>query len=66
MEKFTGESILEFTDKFKTDLDCLEYLAEIKWNEGFKCVKYNHSKLTIHKRILQGIVTLAMILKSRF
>lgn len=31
MEKSTGESILEFTNKFKTDLDCLEYLAEIKW-----------------------------------
>ena len=34
MEKFKGESILEFTDKFKTDLDCLEYLAQIKWKDG--------------------------------
>lgn len=63
MEKFTGESILEFTDKFKTDLDCLEYLAEIKWKAGFKCVKCNHTNSLFAKRILQGIVTLAIILK---
>ena len=50
MEKFIGESILEFTDKFKTDLDCLEYLAEIKWKSGFKCVKCNHTKFTIRKK----------------
>ena len=48
MEKFTGESILEFTDKFQTDLNCLEYLAEIKWKEGFKCVKCRHTKSTFN------------------
>jgi hypothetical protein len=41
MVKITRDSILEFTDKLKTDLDCLEYLAEIKWQEGFKFVKCN-------------------------
>ena len=50
MEKFIGESILEFTDKLKTDLDCSEYLAEIKWKAGFKCVKCNHTKFTIRKK----------------
>ena len=30
MEKFKGESIIDFFDKYKTDLDCLEYLAMIK------------------------------------
>ena len=50
MEKFTGEIILEFTDKFQTDLNCLEYLAEIKWKEGFKCVKCSHIKFTIRKK----------------
>lgn len=50
MEKFIGQSILEFTDRFKTDLDCMEYLAEIKWENGFKCVKCNHSKFTIRKK----------------
>lgn len=50
MEKFIGQSILEFTDRFKTDLDCMEYLAEIKWENGFKCVKCNHPKFTIRKK----------------
>ena len=50
MEKFKGENILEFTDKFRTDLECFEYLAEIKWRNGFKCVKCNHSKFTIRRK----------------
>lgn len=50
MEKFTGESILEFTDTFKTDLDCLEYLASKKWKGGYKCSKCNHTKFTIRKK----------------
>ena len=50
MENFTGESTLEFTDKLQTDLNGLEYLAEIKWKEGFKCVKCRLTKLTIRKK----------------
>lgn len=49
MEKFKGESIISFFDKFKTDSDCLEYLARIKWQSGFNCVKCNHDKFTIRK-----------------
>jgi transposase len=50
MEKFAGESILKFTDSFKNDLDCLEYLASKKWSKGFKCSKCNHTKFTIRKK----------------
>lgn len=49
MESFKGESIIDFFDTFKTDLDCLEYLASIKWKGDFKCSKYNHAKFTIRK-----------------
>jgi hypothetical protein len=49
MEKFKGESIIEFFDRFKTDRDCLEYLATIKWKEGFRCLKCSHTKFTIRK-----------------
>ena len=31
MELFKGQSLLEFTERFKTDLDCEEYLASLKW-----------------------------------
>lgn len=50
MEKFTGESILEFTDRFKTDLDCLEYLASKKWEDNYKCSKCSHTKFTIREK----------------
>jgi DNA-binding transcriptional regulator GbsR (MarR family) len=49
MESFKGESIIDFFDRFKTDLDCLEYLASIKWKGDFRCSKCNHTKFTIRK-----------------
>ena len=48
MEKFTGESILEFSAKFTTDLDYLACLTKIKRKSGFDCVKCSHTKFTIH------------------
>ena len=35
MELFKGKSLLEFTERFKTDLDCEEYLASLKWVDGY-------------------------------
>ena len=35
MELFKGQSPLEFTERFKTDLDCEEYLASLKWEKGY-------------------------------
>ena len=49
MESFKGESVIDFIETFKTDLTCLEYLASIKWKDGFKCSKCNHKKFTIRK-----------------
>ena len=49
MESFKSESIIDFFDVYKTDKDCLEYLASIKWREGFTCVKCNHKKYTVRK-----------------
>ena len=49
MELFKGQNLLEFSERFKTDEDCKEYLAHIKWNDGFKCVKCNHSASQIRK-----------------
>lgn len=42
MEIFRGQNLLEFSDRFKTDLDCKEYLSELKWENGYKCVKCGH------------------------
>ncbi|MEJ7680298.1 MAG: IS1595 family transposase [Segetibacter sp.] len=39
---FTGISILDFRRQFKTEDDCLKYLVDIKWGNGYKCVKCGH------------------------
>ena len=45
MELFKGQSLLEFTERFKTDLDCEEYLASLKWEDGiFTASKAHNSK----------------------
>ena len=33
MELFKGQSLLEFTERLKTDLYCEEYLASLKWKD---------------------------------
>ena len=52
MEIFKSENIITFFDRFKTDMDCLEYLAEKKWSLGFTCEKCKHNKCTIRKKNL--------------
>lgn len=43
MELFTGQNLLEFSDRFKTDESCKEYLADFKWQDGFQCLKCSHT-----------------------
>ena len=41
MELFKGQSLLEFTERFKTDLDC----EDLKWEDGiFTASKAHNSK----------------------
>ena len=49
MELFKGQSLLEFTERFKTDLDCEEYLASLKWKDGYCCRKCGHKKYQVRK-----------------
>ena len=55
MELFKGQNLIEFSECFKTDKDCKEYLANSKWNDGFKCVKYNHRRFNTQVQKLSGI-----------
>jgi transposase-like protein len=41
---FKGVSLFAFNNKFKTDEDSYQYLAEIKWASGYCCVKCGHTK----------------------
>lgn len=43
MEKFTGTDFISFTEYFKTDEICREYLAELKWSDGFVCPRCGHT-----------------------
>jgi len=49
MDIFKGQNILEFSDKFKTDTNCYEYLSELKWANGYKCSKCGGLKYTVEK-----------------
>jgi len=42
MNLYKGQNLIEFTERFKSDEDCLEYLAHLKWTEGYKCRKCGH------------------------
>jgi len=49
MELFIGQNLIEFTERFQTDNNCKEYLSNIKWGEGFTCLKCNHTGSQIRK-----------------
>ncbi len=42
MELFKGQNLIEFAERFNSEESCIEYLANIKWKDGFKCVKCGH------------------------
>lgn len=43
MNIFKGQNLLEFSDRFKTDEDCKEYLASVKATIEYKCTRCNHN-----------------------
>lgn len=49
MDIFKGQNLLEFSDRFKTDEDCKKYLASIKSNMGYKCLRCNHTACQVRK-----------------
>ena len=42
MKLYKGQNLLEFSERFKTDSDCIEYLAHMKWSESYECLKCGH------------------------
>lgn len=43
MDIFRGQNLIEFAERFKSEESCIAYLAYIKWEYGFKCVKCGHT-----------------------
>ena len=61
MEKrgiFVGVNSIKFNQFFKTDNDCIKYIAEIKWEHGYGCKrcgneKYISGSKPYHRRCLK-------------
>lgn len=47
--KFIGENIIEFSERFKDDISCLEYLAEIKWGKEYSCIKCGCTQFSVRQ-----------------
>ena len=48
---FRGVNSIKFNQRFKSDNDCLEYLAEVKWQNGYKCKRCENDKFGNGKHI---------------
>ena len=44
MEVFKGQNILSFVKELPNDDACKAYLAKVKWQDGFRCMKCGHTK----------------------
>ena len=49
MKEFKSVEMLEFVDRFPTDVSCLKYLSSFKWSDNFNCYKCGGVKYTIRK-----------------
>ncbi len=52
MELFKGQSLLEFTERFKTDFRLRRISASLKWEDGYCCRKCSHKKYQVRERFL--------------
>ncbi len=43
MELFKGQNLIQFSKRYKTDENCKEYLARIKWEKGYESVNLNNT-----------------------
>ncbi len=44
MDVFQGQNILSFIKELPNDEACKAYLAKIKWQDGFTCIKCGQTK----------------------
>lgn len=48
---FRGVNSIKFNQRFRDDNDCLEYLAEVKWLDGYTCKRCNNDRFGNGKNI---------------
>ncbi len=47
---FRGVNSIKFNQRFKDDNDCLIYLSNIKWGDGYKCKRCENDKFSAGKK----------------
>lgn len=47
---FRGVNSIKFNQRFKDDNDCLNYLSDLKWADGYKCKRCGNDKFSIGKK----------------
>ena len=62
MELFKGQSLLEFTERFKTDLDCEEYLYLAEYS--FR-INRSQNKETIFNSLIKRLIERKPIFQSQ-
>jgi hypothetical protein len=53
MDIFKGQNLIEFSEHFKADDNCKEYLANIKWNNSFVCARCSNKTSQICKNFVR-------------
>ncbi len=49
MNIFKGQNLLDFAERFKTDLDCKKYLGEINWKDSYSFRKCSNTSYQVRK-----------------
>lgn len=49
-DSFVGVNSIKFNQRFKTEDDCREYLADIKWESGYECKRCGSDKFCLGKK----------------
>jgi hypothetical protein len=47
---FIGVNSIKFNQRFRDDNDCLTYLSEIKWSDGYRCKRCENNKFSTGKK----------------
>ena len=63
---FRGVNSIKFHNRFKDDNDCLIYLSEIKWADGYKCKGCDNGKFgkgkILKTDVVQNVDTMKVLL----
>ena len=55
MDLYKGQNLIEFAERFKSDADCMEYLAQYKMVRGIYLFKMRTQSLSNKEESLQGL-----------